>query len=292
MSGTSSRSLYVLVFLIILCSIFSSSVGLFYSTGGTPFDFINQYGDTVKIYGDGLYAHDSFFMAPILRGTDFSILFFAVPLLLIAWILDIRKNSYGNRLFLISVISTFLYYSLNLVFGVTYNSLHLVYIANFSVSLFGLMMAVVSINRFQIGEKRGKPLPYKGIYVFLLLSGAALILAWIPDIVISLISGRSLALIEIYTTSVTNVLDIGIIGPAAFICLFQLKKQKAMGSVVLAMILTTCTIIGLIVPVQTVFQLLAGIEMTLPVLLTKVSTFVLLALFALYFNIRLYKSFE
>lgn len=205
-------------------SILTSIIGLFYTAGGKAFSFINQYGDTVKIYGDGLYKHDSYFMTPIFRGTDFTILFIAIPILIIALILDIKAVKLRNRMFLMSVISIFTYYSASIAFGVTYNMLHLVYIALFSASLFGLIIAICSLDKKQLEKSMKDKLPLKGIYIFLLLIGISLIVAWLPDIVKSLILGRSLELIQIYTTQITNVLDMGVIAPTALICLFQFRQ--------------------------------------------------------------------
>lgn len=40
---------------------------------------INQYGETIKMWGAGIYAHDSYFKAPIFIGSDFTILVFVIP---------------------------------------------------------------------------------------------------------------------------------------------------------------------------------------------------------------------
>lgn len=291
MSKNSDKSLHIVTLIIIVLGIITSSIGLLYTTGGKAFDFVNQYGDIVKIYGDGLYARDSYFMAPICRGTDFTILCFAIPMLIVALILDVKqKNSIKNRLFLMSVISVFTYYSASIALGVTYNMLHLVYIALFSASLFGLIIAMGSLDKKQVEESMGDTLPYKGIYIFLALTGIALIGAWLPDIVSSLVTGRSLELIEVYTTAVTYVLDMGVIAPTALICLVELKKRSGLGYVLLVMLLTVCTIVGIMLPIQTAFQVSAGVELPLAAILTKVLSFVALALFALYFNIKFFKN--
>lgn len=82
----------------------------------------------------------------------------------------------------------------------------------------------------------------------------------------------------------------GIISPLMFICLFLLKKKNGLGCVILAAILTLCVIVGVMLPIQTVFQMLAGIEIPIPVLIVKVGMFVLLAAFAAFFYIKLFKS--
>jgi hypothetical protein len=290
LSRNNSMSLYIVTFIIIVLSIVTTLVGLLYTTGGKAFDFVNQYGDMVKIYGDGLYAHDSYFMAPIFRGTDFTIICFAIPSLIIELILDAKKKTLRNRLFLTSVISIFTYYSASIAFGVTYNILHLIYIALFSASLFGLIIAMGSLDKKLVAESVRDKLPFKGIYVFLALTGIALIVAWLPDIINSLVAGRSLELIEVYTTAVTYILDMGVIGPVALICLYQLKKRNGMGYILLEMLLTVCIIVGVMLPIQTVFQVSAGIELPLAALITKVASFVVLAFFALYFNIKFLKN--
>lgn len=292
MSKNKDKSLHTVTLLIIVLSIITSAIGVFYKTGGQIYDFVNQYGDKVKIYGYGLYAHDSYFAAPIFRGTDFTILFAAVPILITALILDIKRRALKNRIFLMSVISLFTYYSVSIAFGVTYNVLHLVYIALFSSTIFGLIIAISSIDQELVKSSMGNKLPLKGIYVFLILTGICLIVAWLPDIIKSLVLGRSLELIEIYTTQITYVLDMGIISPTALICLFQLKKRSGLGYILLALLLTVCTIVGIMLPIQTVFQVNAGISLPIEAAITKIATFIVSAFFALYFNIKFYRNMK
>lgn len=290
MVKNNEKSLYLITFLIIILSTITSAVGLLYKTSGKAFDFVNQYGYTVKIYGNGLYARDSLFKAATARGTDFTILCVAVPMLIIALILDIKKKTLKNRLFLTGIISVFMYYSASIAFGITYNILDLVYIALFSSSLFGLIVSITSIDMKEISIN--KSLPYNGIYIFLVLSGVALIVAWLPDIITSLITKSSLKLIEVYTTEITYVLDMGIIAPLMFICLFQLKKRNGLGYVLLEGLLMLCIVIGIMMPLQTVFELSAGIKLSIGDIVTKSASFVILALFALYFNIKLFKNIK
>lgn len=285
-----AKSLHIVSFIIIVLGSLTSAIGLLYTTGGQAYNFVNQYGDIVKMYGDGLYAHDSYFVAPIFKGTDLTILCFAIPILIAALVLDVKKKKLSNRLFLTSVISVFTYYSASIAFGITYNILHLLYIALFSASIFGLIIAIGSIDKNQVKQCMGDKLPYKGIYIFLALTGIALIAAWLPDIINSLVLGRSLELIEVYTTQITYVLDMGIIGPTALICLYQLKKRRAMGYILLEILLTLCCIVGIMLPIQTVFQLSAGIILPIGVLIPKTVPFVVLAFFAFYFNTKFFKN--
>lgn len=182
-----------------------SATGVLSLDFSQSYEVVNQYGNTVKMYGSGIYARDSYFAATLFIGTDFMILFIFVPLFIYTCFQNAKKSSSITNLKLISVYSVALYYAASLCFGVTYNQYHLLYIALFACALFGLFSIVrkTHIEELNYDSKIG-------IKIFLILVGVELILAWIPDIIQTVISNKPLPSIEIYTTSITNVLDIGI----------------------------------------------------------------------------------
>jgi len=273
------KILHRLSVLAIILALASSSVGLFYRTGEAPRAFVNQYGDPVTIYGDGLYRNDSAFSAPIFRGTDAVILFLVVPLSALALWKDIRKTRRSDRFFLASMMSVILYYSASVVFGVAYNFLQLVYIALFSTGLSALVIAWISIHsRYGAQSAAEFGIKYKAVYVFLVLTGVALSIAWMPDIVSSIINRRPPMIIEVYTTVVTYALDIGLITPFAFITLHLLKKRNIMGYAFLASLLSLCVVVGIMMPVQTLFQAKDGIALPIGQMATKSGTFIVLAM--------------
>lgn len=281
------RTLYIISVLIAVLSVIATSFGLFYSDGGEAYTFINQYGDSVTIFGNGLYKYDSLFMAPIFKGTDCAILFIGVPVLIIALLLDYRRNSTSTKMFLTAILALFAYYSTSVAFGVTYNFLHLIYIGLFGLSFFGL---IIGISQIQINHKI--TLPRKGINNFLIISGIALFVAWLPDILASLANGRSLALIEVYTTEITYVLDMGLISPLCFVCIYLLNKEKRLGYILLAIMLTVGIFVGFMVIIQTLFQIHYDIALPAAALITKVGIFSLLAIVAFYFEVKLFKAMK
>lgn len=282
----------ILIIVIILLLIIIATVGFISFHTDSSYFVKNQYGEDVRIFGSGIYSHDSYFRAPIFIGSDATMLFLTVPLLVIALVIEIKNRTEKAKLFLNALLGMVLYYSASIAFGVTYNSLLLAYIALFATSLFALIISMKQIDIDALRRLHGKPLPMKGISVFLVVTGLALFLAWMPDIIASLISSEPLALIEVYTTEVTYILDMGIISPLMFICLYLLKKDDEFGRILLSMLLMICLIMGVMLPVQTVYQMLAGIELPIQAIVSKVGIFVLLAAFAAHFNIRLYKSIE
>lgn len=250
----------------------------------------NQYGSEVRMFGSGIYSQDSYFKAPIFIGSDFTMLFLMVPLMIVALVKEVRNRTLKSKLYLIAGTSVVLYYATSIAFGITYNSFHLLYIALFSSSLFSLFAFIAKLDMVALQRSLTWTLPSKGIKVFLILSGISLFIAWLPDIIPTMISGTPLPLIEVYTTEITYVLDMGIISPLIFLCLNLLKKQKGLGVAILSMILSLCAVMGVMLPVQTVFQMLAGIEIPVPVLIVKVGIFVLLAVFAAYFDVKLLRN--
>ncbi len=132
----------------------------------------------------------------------------------------------------------------------------------------------------------------KGLKVYLVLTGLALIVAWLPDIIPAIIKGSTLSLIEVYTTEITYVLDMAIISPLCFICICLLAKKQPLGTLILSIILKSCMIVAIMIICQTICQIFAGIEIALTVIITKSSSFILLGSFSIYFNKKMYMELE
>jgi len=277
---TEHRLVLILVVLLLIITV----VGLLSFQLGYDFSTVNQYGDTINMFGYGIYNHDSFFKAPIFIGSDAAMLFIVFPLLLWIMIKDIKHSTTRSKLGLISLVGVVLYYATSIAFGITYNALCLAYIALFGVSLFTFIMLIRSLDLKSI---RAIAKPIKGLRVFLIITGIALFGIWLMDIIPTWFSGESLLLIETYTTEITYVLDMGIIAPMIFVALHLIKKQDGLGDVLIVVTLTLCVIMGLMLPIQTIFQLVAGIIIPIPVLVIKVGIFMVLAIFAAYFNVKL-----
>ncbi|MDD4592417.1 MAG: hypothetical protein PHG06_18610 [Parabacteroides sp.] len=275
----------ILSIVIIALLIVISATGVLSLDFSKSYEITNQYGDLVKMFGNGIYAHDSYFAAPIFIGTDFMILFIFVPLFIYTYFQNAKGSNNSTKLKLMSVYSVAFYYAASLSFGVTYNQYHLLYIGLFTCTLFGLFSIMRKIKSEELNYDSKM-----GIKVFLILAGVALIVAWVPDIIQTVISNTAHPLIEVYTTSITNVLDMGIIGPLCLVCLHLLNKKDKLAIIILTSLLKACIIVGIMMITQTICQILSGFEVTLPVLITKSGSFLLLGGFALYFNSRLYSN--
>jgi hypothetical protein len=229
-------------------------------------------------------------MAQIFKGTDCMVLFLAIPLLVIALIMDIKDNILKTKLFLTGIIVFFLYYSVSYSIGAIYNVLHLLYIVLFSCSLFALIIGYGLLKNYSI--KISGKIYTNGLKIFLVFCGLSLFVAWLPDIVVSLINKKSLELIEIYTTQITYVLDMAIISPMIFICLYNLSKKNNVGYILLGIILNMLVMTGVMVIFQTIIPAKAGIELPVGAIITKVGIFVVLAIIAIYYEIKLFKNMQ
>ena len=87
---TKRKDFLAVVTLLLLCV--TAIPGIMSIDFSHAYSFLNQYGQSVSIYGYGIYAFDSYFKAPISIGTDFCILFVLVPMFLYTYI-QYRKSS-------------------------------------------------------------------------------------------------------------------------------------------------------------------------------------------------------
>ena len=113
-------------------------------------------------------------------------------------------------------------------------------------------------------------------------------MSWLPDVIPSAIKGGTLSLIGVYTTNITYVLDMGIISPICFVTIYLMKKKNIIGTLLLAILLKMCMIVGIMMFPQTICQEVSGCDMPIPALITKSLSFVVLGGFALYFNQKLF----
>lgn len=284
--------IHILTFIIVFLTLVASGVGLFWTDSGMPVVVKSIYGNEIELYGNGIYKNDNAFLVPIFRGTDFVIFFIVVPILLLLVFLDKKWQSFKSLLGLLSFLFVIFYYAFNLAFGVIFNELHLVYTVLISVSFFVLLIGIKTLSSAYAEDFTTSFKITTGLKIFIITSGIALFVAWLPDIINAHVSNKPLSYLENYTTSITYILDMGFISPLLFLSLILLKKHVFWGVSLFSMLLCLSMLIGIILPCQTWFQIQSGIEIPLPELITKVIMFIILSVFALYFSVNLFKRIK
>lgn len=253
-----SQLLFWLSWLVVLLALVYAGLGLFWQRGSAPFDFTTVHGQTVQIYGQGIYGHDPVLNAAGNRGTDAGTLLIALPLLVISIFLY-RRGSLTGGLLLASILSYFLYNGATMAFGVAYNSLVFVYAAAFSASLFAFILACTAIDPTCVAEHVSPAMPRRGIAAFLIFAGIATAGIWLSDMLPAMQKGSVPATLASYTTIFTYAFDLAVITPATVLTGVLLLRRVPLGYLLAPILLILCTLVGVVVIAQTIFQLGAGV---------------------------------
>jgi hypothetical protein len=273
------KALDVLIPLLIVLVLIVTCAGLFSTGGPGPHSVTSIHGKEVRLYGQGIYQFDSYFRAPIARGTDAVTLFAALPLLLISY-LNYRKNSLKGALFLAGILTYFLYNSASMALGVAYNNLLLAYILYFSVSFFAFILTFFSIDYDSLPSHISPAFPYRAAAYLLFFAGLS-VFVWLSEIIGPLVQGIYPPNLDNYTTEITYVIDLGLIPPACYVTGFLLLKKKPYAYGLAFMMLSLLTMIGLVVISQSVFQAMAGIFLTIGQYIGFSGTFTVMGIIAI-----------
>ena len=250
----------LLVMCIILLSLTASVYGVFSNQGQGQYEFKSLHGETVSIYGKGLYKNDSLAMAVQARAQDTVTMVLGVPLLAISLYMA-RKNWLKGRLLLTGTLAYFLYTYVMYTFTAMYNQFFLVYVILMTTAFYAFILSMLSFDMEELGRSFSEKLPVKFVGGFLLFLGAVVGLLWIGRIVPTLIEGTMPIGLEHYTTLVIQGLDLGILIPTQVIAGVLLIKRKTFGyllaSVMIIKLITLLTALTAMI----VGQAFAGVKM-------------------------------
>jgi hypothetical protein len=267
---------------ITVLAIIATSMGLFWQNSGSPFTFTTLHSESVQMYGQGIYQNDTYFKAPIFRGTDFVALFVCMPLLIVSfW--RYRQGSLRGRLLMLGVLAFFLYDGISLAFSAAFNSLFLVYTALFSASFLALVYALTEIDLAVLLAHISPGVPRRGIASFMFAAGLGTGFIWLSEIVGSLAQGQlPVEALGPYTTLVTHALDIGIIAPVAILTGVYLLRRAPVGYLLAAPMLVLCSLVGAVVISQTIFQTMAGITLPIALYIGMVGSWIVMGTWAVW----------
>lgn len=280
------KKVIFLSILIVLLSGIAAGTGLFYADEGQAFDFTTIHGQAVKIYGSGLYKFDSASMAAQAKAQDALTLFIAAPLLL-AGIYFTWKKSFRGRMLLTGLLGYFLYTYASLSFAANYNSFFLVYVALFSLSLFAFVLAMMELNVDDLNDRLSDKFPRVGLSVIFILTGLFFLLAWAGGRVITpLMAGTMPDVLEHNTTLVIQVLDLGVMMPAAFLSAYLLLKRQRWGVPLATIFIIKGAALATAVSMMAFNMLFSGVEISM----VEMTVFPLLTIAVVYYAVRLFLS--
>jgi len=252
----------LLVLCIIILSLIASLYGVFSNQGQGLYEFKSLQGDTVSIYGKGLYKNDSVSIVAQGKAQDIVTMLLAVPLLLISLYL-MRKGSLKGRLLLTGTLGYFLYTYITYTFLWMYNSFFIVYVILMSASFFAFTLSMMSIDIEKLSLSFNNKLPVKFIGGFQIFLAVAIGLLWLGKIVPSLINGTPPLGLEHYTTLVIQGMDLGFIVPTAFLSGVLLIKRNSYGYLLSSVIIFKVITMATALTAMVIGQAKAGVPMSL-----------------------------
>jgi hypothetical protein len=285
----SSKMVIWLSWLIDVLALIAAGIGLFYQDGGSSFSFTSLHGQSVQIYGQGLYRYDIPITAVGYRAGDTVTLVLAVPLLIISLLLYGQGQLRGGFL-LTGVLAYFLYTYGSIAFGAAYNPLFLVYIVLFSASLFALVLSLMSFDVKELPTHFSAGLPRRGIGIFLIVSGVILALVWlILSLAPALLGGTVPLEVASYTTFITGVVDIGIVAPALVVAGVMLLRRAPLGYLLASTMLVFTVVLGTNLLVAGIAQRVTEV-VSIGQFIGFTVPFALLTLIAIWLTILLFRS--
>ena len=202
-------------------------MGLFYQTPGQPYTLTSFRGENVTINGHGLYYYDTVSTVAQMQANDLITLVVGLPLLIIATLLAFHGSLRG-RLLLTGTLGFFLYTYMSMSMLTAYNSLFLVYVALFGLSLYVFILSMLSFDLADLPRHFSASLPRGWIAGILFAMGGFLFLAWMGRIVPPLLQNTTPAL-ENTTTLVIQAMDLVLIVPLAILSGILLLRRTAWG---------------------------------------------------------------
>ncbi len=220
------KSITILSSIIIMLAVVAASMGIFSTGGPGPYDIETVRGETVTVYGKGLYKHMSQDVAPQGIAQDYVTLFVGVPLLILS-LFWARKGSLKGRFLLAGTLGYFLVtYLFYLVMGM-YSVLFLVYVTLLGTTFFAFAQTLLSFDLNNFAKRFNESTPVKLIGGFLIFNSIAIGLMWLQVVVPPLLDGSIIpGQVEHYTTLIVQGLDLGLLLPLSFVSglLFIWKK--------------------------------------------------------------------
>jgi hypothetical protein len=256
---TKNNSIVVLLSLIIIpLALFAAGMGVFWQGSGEAQPFTTLRGDTVQVQGHGLYRYDGVSSASQEIAQDVVTLVIGVPLLLLGILLS-RRGSLRGQLLMTGGVAYFLYTYAAMAFLTAFNSLFLVYVALFSLSLFAFIFALYGLKPETITAHLSEKFPRKAIAIFFIIVGAFLSLAWLGLVLPPMFSGATPNGMEAATSMVIQVLDLGIIVPTSILTAVLLLKRRPWGYALSMVVLVKMLTMGAALIAMIINQMLSSV---------------------------------
>jgi hypothetical protein len=263
--------------LVAVLALFAAGIGLVWQGEKSPATFTMLRGESVELYGEGLYGYDSLFAGAGNKGTDVVTLVLGIPLLAIGVVLY-RRGSPRGGLLLMGALTWFLSVYASYALGaVAYNDLFLVYVTLFSASLFALVLAFRSFDVPALPAHVAADMPRRGPAVFLVASALVTLTVWLTEPITALLTGEPPESLRTWNTLVTNALDLAVIVPLLALAAWLILRRDPLGYLIAFPLLVLEAFLAPMIVAQTLSQFSAGVELTTGEIVGPIAGFVIIA---------------
>ena len=278
------KTINIVALLVILFSIVCCILTFFTKNELTEKTVVSNFGETVSLYGKGLYARNSFSSAIQAFTQDFVTLILIVPGMIAALIMIKHEKTIGQFL-LTGLFAYMLYTYMSYAFLMAYNDLFLLYVANMTLSFYGFIICVMSLCEDAVIQNIKEKMPVKGLRIFLICSGIAIFLMWIGRIIPTIGKDVAPAGLDNCTTLVIQAMDLGIIVPACFVIAHLLKIKHKLGYILGPVIIVKAVTLVTAVFAMAVYMKISGLE----VAVVEFVVFGIMTVLSFYYFFRIMK---
>jgi hypothetical protein len=278
---TPSRLVLGLSLAVAALALAAALAGLLVTGGDGLREFVTARGDTVQLFGKGLYRYDSAFFAGGYRGSDVVTVFLAVPVLL-AGLVTYARGSLRGGLVVSGALAYTLYVYATMALNASFNALFPLYVALFSLSLWALAKLLGSAGLRTAVAEHAAGLPRRLPGIFLVVAGCVTAVVWLGPLVTALLQGGVPARMDHYATSVTTALDLAVIAPACVVAGVYILRRRELGYRLGFPLLGIIIFLGPGFVSQTLMQRAAGVVFTTGEAVGPIAGFGAVALVALW----------
>lgn len=259
MHRTMNPTLKWLILLIFILTLIATLAGL-WPAEGMPYPLTTFRGEKVTINARGLYYWDTVSSAAQMQANDLIALVLGLPLLAVStWL--VQRGSLRGRLLLAGTLGFILYTYITMAFGAQYNALFLVYVALVSLSLFALVLVIMSFDLETLPAHFSERLPRGWIAGLLFFAATFLSLAWLGRVAATFAPGAIPAL-DNTTSMFIQVMDLGLVVPVCVLSGTLLLRRRPWGYLLASVGLTKFMTLGVAVSLMGLNMARVGIPVS------------------------------
>lgn len=283
------KTITTLVIFIALFALIATLTGILSSIGNNTcqYEYTSIHGQTVTIFGKGLYQHMSSDVAIQGIAQDFVTLFIGIPALLFALFLA-RKGTLKSKLLQAGILSYFFLTYLFYMNMAMYNALFLVYIVLTGTTFFALLITILSIEIDTLPTTYNKSTPVKIVGGFLIFTATSIALLWLSILVPPLLDNTIIPLsVEHYTTLTVQGFDLALFHPLIFVAGLLLIKRNKFGFLMAPVVLIFLSLLMTALIAKIIAMAFAGVNVIPAIFIIP-----LIAAFAITCGIILMKNIQ